>query len=451
MAPKILVADDSPTIQKVIGITLASENFEIIKCEDESSLEGLVSEHKPDLVLLDYNLSEALTGYDLVESIRKIHQSRIIFLYGTFDTIDESLNSQFNIDGSMVKPFDAKKFIHLCRDTIALNDDDDNHAQAIFDGEEIEDFDDSPVEDSNFDPDATDKFELGADWQVNQPQIEDADELTSDDVISHQEKNELEAGMADWGVSVPGVIDESTSGGLDLPPVIEGENKIEQNSVAAEPESEDLVPSDQDLEYPDMDTFRPDGKDAPQLVPMEELKADVEEDAPNEGIDLNATAGTSTLEEIEALEEQIADEVSDEEDIWSADEVVEDPDAHRFVDTPAADTTQTEMQGPGRRTQDTRPEISRPINTELGEKTDPMINPLLTDQLENVNQSVKEQLDPIIERIVREELAKSLDHIVREEAKKAIEKVAWEIIPDLAENIIKDQLSRLADDVISDS
>ncbi|MAZ49084.1 MAG: hypothetical protein CME65_11010 [Halobacteriovoraceae bacterium] len=443
MTPKILVADDSPTIQKVIGITLASENFEIIKCEDENSLESLVSEHKPELVLLDYNLSEALTGYDLVENIRKIHQARVIFLYGTFDTIDESLNNQFNIDGSMVKPFDAKKFIHLCRDTIALDLESDSTQMdsSSFDAEEIEDFEDYDSNESDYDPDSTDKFELGEDWQVNQPLRDDNDDLTSEDVISTQEKNELEAGMEDWGVAVPGVIDQADSSSVDLPPVIDAAEEVLV-------ESEDLIPSDDDLEYPDIEEKPTGSNNTPQLVSMEELNedvSDVDSGIPSEGIDLNSTSGTDTIEEVQALEDQIADETNIEDDIWSADEVHEDPDAHRFFDET------TEVQAPGRRTEDTRPEQTRPINTEIGEKTDPMMNPLLNQNIENINQSVKDSLDPVIEKIVKEEVAKVLERVIREEAQRAIEKVAWEIIPDLAENIIKEQLSRLADDVASES
>lgn len=466
MTPKILVADDSPTIQKVIGITLASENFEIIKCEEEGTLESLVSEHKPDLVLLDYNLSEALTGYDLVENIRKIHPSRIIFLYGTFDTIDESLNSQFNIDGSMVKPFDAKKFIHLCRDTIALNSEGDDlqleSGASSFEAEEIEDFGEYETSGQGYDPDATDKFELGDDWQVKQPLKNDEEELTSHDVISTQEKNELEAGMEDWGMAVPGVIDSKESSSIDLPPVIDSSepvmtsNEEDEIEVKTESSSEDLIPSDDDLEYPDMGTVdREDDKSAPQLVSLDELNdnaAEVSSDEssiPSEGIDLNATSGTDTMEEVQALEDQIADETNIEEDIWSADEVVEDPDAHRFFD--AGNETSSDLQAPGRRSQDTQPEMSRPINTEVGEKTDPMINPLLGEQLENVNETVKKNLDPVIEKIAGEEIDKIVERVVREEAQRAIEKVAWEIIPDLAENIIKEQLSRLADDVVSES
>ena len=67
---KILVADDSLTIQKVIGITLASSGHELVECLNEVDLFRLVQAQAFDLVLLDFNLSEKLSGYELAKQIK---------------------------------------------------------------------------------------------------------------------------------------------------------------------------------------------------------------------------------------------------------------------------------------------------------------------------------------------------------------------------------------------
>ncbi len=438
MKPKILVADDSATIQKVIGITLANEDFQLIKCVAEVELLDLVKEHKPELVLLDYNLSESKTGYDLISEIRNIHDARVIFLYGTFDTIDEALNKSTQVDGHVVKPFDAKKFINLCRDVLTLPvhelspDFDDE-----YNDEEGEDFSNN-FDSVETDPDKTDQFELGDDWQVNQPNLED--DIEPEDVITSQEKNQLEAGIEDWGIPVPGVIDRDDSHAMDLPPVIEAKSEVAIPEKIQE-EAQDAIPSDSDLEYPDItqvvktveieEDFLDVSDDGPQLVSMDELN---EVEVPDDGIELTATAGTDTIEGVQALEEQIADETDSEEDLWSADEVMEDPDAHNFYDeTEEVEAPITDE--PTRREFDITPEATKPINVEAGDKTDPMLS-LMTPAM--IEAKVRESMQPIIEKIVREE------------AQKIIEKVAWEVIPDLAENIIKEQLERLADDVFAE-
>ena len=99
MKPKIIIADDSQTIQKVVKIYISKleedPNFkfdlELIECIDESNLPSLVEEHEPSLILLDFNLSENKTGYDLSKELKNIHPSKILMMYGTFDTVDESL------------------------------------------------------------------------------------------------------------------------------------------------------------------------------------------------------------------------------------------------------------------------------------------------------------------------------------------------------------------------
>ena len=58
MSKRILVADDSLTIQKVINITLASYDYDLIECHNETQLYEQLENGPYDLVLLDFNISE---------------------------------------------------------------------------------------------------------------------------------------------------------------------------------------------------------------------------------------------------------------------------------------------------------------------------------------------------------------------------------------------------------
>ena len=91
MTKKILVADDSPTIQKVISITLSEQPFEIDECLNVNDLFDCIDEENYSLILLDINLSEDKNGYELTrEILDKNPDSKVMLLLGTFDTISDS-------------------------------------------------------------------------------------------------------------------------------------------------------------------------------------------------------------------------------------------------------------------------------------------------------------------------------------------------------------------------
>jgi DNA-binding response OmpR family regulator len=478
MKHKVIIADDSQTIQKVIKITLANENFELVECLDASNLIGLTEEHSPSLVLLDFNLSEDKTGYDLSKELKEICSPKILMLYGTFDTVDESLFVDVGINGHIVKPFDGTKFISLCRQLAEDSeleeddsfDDEGDEAEQVVEEivqagpEETEELDDFvELEESHIEEQAP--FEAVIleedEWVVNQPETEESasiepvnDDLTFEDVISQEEMNKLEAGMQDWGIDIPGVIG-AQAGEVQVPPVIgdkvvapvEQEETYQEDiavefvSPQLEPETditditnsvveevlgevevdvpyqqEDaLLPQKQDLEYPDVGTKEEKLRSEPELVELDELvDFDVNEDS-SEGISLDETLGTSTEDEIKKIEAEISDEVG--EQLWSVDEVVEE-----YVEEPADDQTIEFATPEATAVEQLEESTKQPIAIEISE--------------ESIEQKVEQLLAPMLERMVQEKV------------ESIIEKISWEIIPDLAENLIKTELKQVTQDVL---
>lgn len=308
MKHKVIVADDSLTIQKVIKITLAKEDFELIECLDDQKLHELCKEVKPTLVLLDFNLSENKTGYDLCRAIKNSDVDKILMLYGTFDTVDENLLDHCGANGHIVKPFEGNKFVSLCRQLIedaTRSEEDgeqDNDDDFDFQGSDQEE----PI--PEIDPDDQ--------WVVNQPEnspvsSEDkTDEHNMSDLLElSDEKNSLETEVSDWGIDIPGVINKKKSSSIELPPVI----------TDMPDEDDTSLPEETELEYPDVEEIRKIIKDEPKFTPIEVLK---EVDEPKTEYSLDDTLGTKTEDEIRALEEQIANETED--DLWAADEVIGD-------------------------------------------------------------------------------------------------------------------------------
>jgi DNA-binding response OmpR family regulator len=119
MTSRVLVADDSLTIQKVIGITLANSGYELVECVNEEELFRKIQSNHFDLILLDFNLSDSRSGYELSKQINNVMPgAAIIVMLGTFDTIDESQFGACGILDKIVKPFESSKFIKKCRDIL---------------------------------------------------------------------------------------------------------------------------------------------------------------------------------------------------------------------------------------------------------------------------------------------------------------------------------------------
>jgi len=55
MGARILVADDSATIQKVVELTLARENVELVQARSGDEAMQKAREVKPDLMLIDHS------------------------------------------------------------------------------------------------------------------------------------------------------------------------------------------------------------------------------------------------------------------------------------------------------------------------------------------------------------------------------------------------------------
>ena len=106
---RILLADDSPTVQKVVNLTFADEGIEVICTSDGDSAFKLLSEFIPDVVLADVNMP-GRTGYELCKELRERHDTRnvpVILLVGSFEQFDEERAFQVGANDYLTKPFQS--------------------------------------------------------------------------------------------------------------------------------------------------------------------------------------------------------------------------------------------------------------------------------------------------------------------------------------------------------
>lgn len=113
MAHKLLLADDSLTIQRVVELVLAPENFEIKAVSDgELALEA-IDFFAPDIVLADIEMPK-LNGYQLCEKIKHGPDGAripVILLAGAFEPFDEEYARKAGADDYIIKPFESQELI----------------------------------------------------------------------------------------------------------------------------------------------------------------------------------------------------------------------------------------------------------------------------------------------------------------------------------------------------
>jgi len=106
---KLLLADDSITIQKVVNLTFADEGIEVISVGDGDSAWEKINEFAPDLVLADVNMP-GLNGYQICEKLKQNAATQkipVILLVGSFEPFDEAEAYRVGADDYLTKPFQS--------------------------------------------------------------------------------------------------------------------------------------------------------------------------------------------------------------------------------------------------------------------------------------------------------------------------------------------------------
>lgn len=106
---RLLLADDSVTIQKVVNLTFADEGIEVITAGDGNTAMQKFVESMPDLVMVDVNMP-GFDGYRICEMIKQDEETRripVILLVGSFEPFDEAEARRVGADAYLTKPFQS--------------------------------------------------------------------------------------------------------------------------------------------------------------------------------------------------------------------------------------------------------------------------------------------------------------------------------------------------------
>jgi CheY-like chemotaxis protein len=122
MPKQLLVADDSLTIRKVIGMVFAVEDVSITFVDNGIDAIARARELKPDCVLADV-LMPGKSGYEVCEALKADPATspiRVLLLAGNFEPFDEARARAVRADDFIVKPFESQALIDKVRALVGL-------------------------------------------------------------------------------------------------------------------------------------------------------------------------------------------------------------------------------------------------------------------------------------------------------------------------------------------
>jgi CheY-like chemotaxis protein len=432
MSLTILLADDSLTIQKVVELTFADTEYDVVAVSSGDELLQKLPETRPELVICDV-IMPGRDGYDVCQEIKSSPEHLhlpVILLTGTFEPFDRDRAIAVGCSEIITKPFEAKKLV-----------------------------------------DAVER--LAASPSAPPPQAVDTQSIGPDDLASS---------AADEGLDDTEVSQEFGPGGV----VAEAGFELEADDAPVEEESHELPPVESPPEEPpsaEHPLEEPPPVEPPPEEPREELEFDVDDgalemdsaelpdvEAPpavDDFSDLTPDpARTLAAEDFQAMmeAEQVEQaEQGDEFEQLSLDEGPEfseepmiepEPEEEPFPDvSEVADETQRD--GPEIETSLTTPidvdAVMADDQPETELAMDDHVDPPADEATDDADTQdfgdkppVEDEPTPRVEEVGLSD--EDVDRIARrllELATDRIENIAWDVIPDMAEVVVRERMREI--------
>ncbi|MFP5245957.1 MAG: response regulator, partial [Thermoanaerobaculia bacterium] len=121
MPKKILLADDSITIQKVVELTFSDGDYEVTAVNNGAKAVQKLAEMRPDIILSDIIMPEK-NGYEVCEYVKSHPDFRnipVVLLTGTFEPFDPDRAEKAGCDAVVTKPFESQSLIHKVEELIS--------------------------------------------------------------------------------------------------------------------------------------------------------------------------------------------------------------------------------------------------------------------------------------------------------------------------------------------
>jgi CheY-like chemotaxis protein len=117
---KLLLADDSVTIQRVVELTFSGEDVQVVTVGDGEQAIARIPIERPDIVLADIGMPKR-SGYDVAAFVKgrpDLSHIPVLLLAGAFEPVDDVRAQQVKCDGVLVKPFEPQQVVARVRELV---------------------------------------------------------------------------------------------------------------------------------------------------------------------------------------------------------------------------------------------------------------------------------------------------------------------------------------------
>lgn len=237
MTIRILVADDSITIQKIVAMAFENEDAEVEGVGDGQEAFDKIPDFKPDMVLADVDMP-GLNGFQLSQKIKgtpDFASIKVLLLTSDFEDFDEGRFKKCLADNHISKPFKSDNIIEMVtrvmeggsavREESALPEniaeeateaDEEPSLEELLESVEKLSADSLEIKDTIEDTDAATQEE---------EKIAEEESLVSDEDILGQMIQEAENEIS------PGSVSEDTGNEEVLEQMVEGENETHPDPI----------------------------------------------------------------------------------------------------------------------------------------------------------------------------------------------------------------------------
>ncbi len=398
MNAKLLLAEDSLTIQRVFEMTLRQSGISLTVVDNGEDAIRLAREISPDVVVADVSLP-GKDGFEVAEELRSPEAGGtvpVLILAGTLSPFDEERFKKCGANGVLFKPFESRELIEKVESLLRSREE---PAPAPGDEEQAPPSAEEP-------------------WDFSDV----LNEMEEEAQVSVSRADEAE----DRGVATAAAVEPAGST-LSLDDFDVSLEDIEGGS-----EKEAVLPEAEPPRQEEQDGVAPPGEREEEMCQTEEyFEAPVFDDSPPAVTDL--TPALEAVEDPDGFDLLEGIEASEIETPEPALEAVEDPDGFDLLEE--IEASEIETSEPALQAEETVPSPSvaegLPWEKEFRER----FSARAQEIFEKVAaESVEKVMWEVVENLTKEFTGK-----IRE----SVEAVAWEVIPATAETLIREEIARI--------
>lgn len=439
MGKKLLVADDSLTIQKVIKLALSADGYEIQTVSDGNDALQQVAVFHPDVVLIDVGIP-GRTAFEVKKAMNEdpdLKRIPVVLMSSAFEKVDEAKVALLQFEGRLTKPFDPTHLRQALQQALATRGDESPAPEPTlqFSSELSKKVSSTPDISlvsslSKKDPAPVESFD---DFKIESPVEERTKTFTAiqSDPLWNDEASNSELPLEDISVSEP-----TLSSMAATPKPAATTQKRELTSITLPEMHND------DIRHLTESTVR--------MGALDEFGAwNIGESSKTETAGSPLDLEPIAVESNDFLEENRFDLEAADEPLVSLEEVIPPKfDITKNIQRPKKE----ELVLPVATVVESEREPTSFIQTHLPNAEIPRIEPKTIPRAQPQPQHVEAapsvasapQVD--IEALTKQ-LTARLEEIVKEQVEKSLEQMAKKALPDIAEKVIRQEIRRILESI----